>query len=160
MFDPSKLHTVEKRFTRKPQDFSVKMLSNNRFRVSDKFFNDNHLSVNGLNLSFGENNSLVLSVQSEESSSFLKSKTGSTKKGKIFTHPLLSEELGKRGFTAEGKETVEIPTNLVHEADGVKYFIVGQNLESDSPVVDDTVVNEVETPATATVSVEEEDELL
>lgn len=156
MFDPSKVQTVEKQTVRKSQDFDIKYDSEKQsFTISDNFIEKNGLSNNGLAFGVYPDGSLILSIQSEENSKFYKRKGGSSKKGKGFKHPILSDRLNERGF-----DSGSLPIELVGQTEDAKYYKVsGSETETGSPISADR--NDLQSVDTSSKSLmEEEDEFL
>jgi hypothetical protein len=139
MFDPKKLQSVTKKMNRKEQNFDLSYNSEKKtFRISDKFFTENQLSLKGLSISVYEDGSVILSVQSEENSSFFKKKSGAESKTRNFKHPVLSDMLEERGVTSG-----DIKLVLVGETEDATFYsfpdssnrmILGVNEDEDSDI--------------------------
>lgn len=147
--DLDNITTIEKSYTR-TQDYDIRYsLNQDKFRVSDGFYRDNAMNMNGFTLHLaGEGDILLLSVQANEDSVFYKGKESEgeeeTQKGTAFANSILSEKLRTLGMVPEDAEkgSVNLSLESVGEKEDKEFFRV--TVRSTSLGTDDTETEDAE----------------
>lgn len=129
--DLNSVTTIKKSYTR-TQNYDIRYsINQDSFRVSDEFYQDNAMNMNGFTLHLaGEGNILLLSVQANEDSYFYKGKEvegeEDVQKGESFSNSILSEKLRTLGMVPEDAEKGKVLLDLeeVGEKDGATFFKV------------------------------------
>lgn len=120
MFDPKQMHVVKQQIRRKTSEFQIKFNEETeRFKLSDKFINDNNLSTNGLTFGKYPDGSFILAVVPEEQAQFYTKKGNYAGKGSSFKHAVMAQM-----FKDAGMQTGTLKAEKVHEDEtGVYYSI-------------------------------------